>query len=417
MEVKLGYGKKGVELLIPDGNLELVRPKEEMGRPAAYLDEVLDGGDIQKIVKGRSVCILPEDCTRDLPHEEIAGYICNRMEGSGKVTVILATGTHSPSDDGNRRIAGYYKNLLRGIKSEVLVHDCFNSKFRGIGRTTHGTEVLANEKVLGHDVYLTFSAMKPHYFAGYSNAYKNLVPGVCAYQTVEENHSLTMDDRSTYGMHPLNPNPERRDNPLAEDILEGCNMILEGKPAYSLSFICSNRSIFWAEFGRIYEATSRGIAEVDRRSAVRIKPADYVIVSPGGSPNDESLYIAQRALELTKKAYSDGAELLFLAECKKGMAHNRKAEENFHLPLKGDLEEILSMREEYRLYSHKPYRFAQLLKRLEAFHMHSSLDDRTVEGIHLKPAGDPQTVVDSWLEENPRARILVFDKANSLAVY
>ena len=37
-----------------------------------------------------------------------------------------------------------------------------------------------------------------------------------------------------------------------------------------------------------------------------VKPVDRLIVSPGGLPNDVDLYIAQRALELTKAAVADG---------------------------------------------------------------------------------------------------------------
>lgn len=55
-----------------------------------------------------------------------------------------------------------------------------------------------------------------------------------------------------------------------------------------------------------------------------VRAADRLIVSPGGLPNDIDLYIAQRALELTKAGVRDGGEVLFfggLSEGDRGRAY------------------------------------------------------------------------------------------------
>ena len=44
--------------------------------------------------------------------------------------------------------------------------------------------------------------MKTHYFAGYSNPIKNFVPGICAFETTEKNHSLALHPHSSFGLHP-----------------------------------------------------------------------------------------------------------------------------------------------------------------------------------------------------------------------
>lgn len=418
MEVRLGYGDETVRLTIADDNVKIVSPSSEDGKSVSSLDDILEQAHpkLSDITRGKSVCILAEDCTRDLPHKEIAKYLCNRLEDAKKVTTIIATGTHDPNEEGNQRIKGYYKSFLAGLESDVLVHDCFKSNFKNLGRTSNGTKIIVNEKVLDHEVYISFSSMKPHYFAGYSNPYKNIVPGVCAFETIQANHSLTFDDRSRSCAHPLHPDQGRRDNPLAADILEGCGFVLKDRPAYALTFLYSASQIFWAAFGKIKEVTREGIAQVDKMASVKVRPADYAIISPGGFPNDGSLYIAQRALELTKKAVRDGGEILFLAECRNGVAHNKEAEEYFHQALKEPVDEILAHTGRYRLYAHKPYRFAQLLKRLSKIHVLSNLDDKTLEDIHLSPVKNAQEVVDSWLKIKPDARVLVFANANSLAV-
>jgi nickel-dependent lactate racemase len=142
-----------------------------------------------------------------------------------------------------------------------------------------------------------------------------------------------------------------------------------------------------------------------------------LIVSPGGLPNDIDLYIAQRALELTKSAVTDGGQILFLAACPNGVGE-KKTMENFYDRLTAPIDRILkSIESEYKLYSHKPYKFAQMIRRLRRISIHSQMPDNLVEAAHLYPAHDPQAVVDDWLTEQPDAKIIVVDGANKIALY
>jgi nickel-dependent lactate racemase len=148
-----------------------------------------------------------------------------------------------------------------------------------------------------------------------------------------------------------------------------------------------------------------------------VTPSERLIVSPGGLPNDVDLYIAQRALELTKNAVIDGGEVLFLAACPNGIGE-KKTMENFYDRLTLPLDEVLkSIESEYKLYSHKPYKFAQMIRRLRRIWMHSEIADDLVEAAHLYPTHDPQAVVDGWLAEQPGAKITIVDGANKIALY
>jgi nickel-dependent lactate racemase len=142
-----------------------------------------------------------------------------------------------------------------------------------------------------------------------------------------------------------------------------------------------------------------------------------IIVSPGGYPEDKSLYHAQRAVELTKNAVADGGEILLIAECKDGVAPE-EAIENFYRKLTAPLDEVLStIHDKYHLYEHKAYKFAELLKRISCVKMYTNLDAQTVEAAHLEKVDDPQAVVDEWIAKDPKTKILVFDKGNKIAVY
>ena len=78
---------------------------------------------------------------------------------------------------------------------------------RDVGRTSRGTQVLVNVLADEADVFLVVSDVKVHYFAGYSNPVKNFLPGISAFRTVEQNHSLALLEESTHGLHPWHPDP------------------------------------------------------------------------------------------------------------------------------------------------------------------------------------------------------------------
>jgi nickel-dependent lactate racemase len=142
-----------------------------------------------------------------------------------------------------------------------------------------------------------------------------------------------------------------------------------------------------------------------------------LIVSPGGLPNDVDLYISQRALELTKEAVVDGGEVLFVSACVKGIG-DEGTMENFYDRLTQPIEDILgSVPGEYRLFSHKPYKFAQMIRRLGRIWVYSEIADELLTAAHLYPTHDAQSVVDGWVAADPNVQITIVDGANKIALY
>ena len=161
---------------------------------------------------------------------------------------------------------------------------------------------------------------------------------------------------------------------------------------------------------------SNAFEVADQRNVHTVNPVDRLIVSPGGAPNDVDLYIAQRALELTKSAVADGGEVLFLSACPRGIGEPHTME-NFYSRLTAPIETILnSIEGQYVLYSHKPYRFAQMIHRLRRLWVHSQIPADLLQAAHLHPTDNPQAVVDTWLAEQPDTKILIVDGANKVAL-
>jgi nickel-dependent lactate racemase len=428
MKVDLHYSKSTLTLHIPDTNVqEVIRPWQ-IDEPAAggdnttllrqaLTDEQI--GAFRNEIAGKQLCVLVDDGTRDEPLDDIFRELFALLRSSSLVQFIICTGTHEPETPENNAITKQIEQAAKktGIGHfRIHTHDCERDRFSNAGRTSRGTKVIFNSLANDANVFLVLSDVKVHYFAGYSNPIKNFLPGICALETAEQNHSLALNEKSTFGVHPWHKDVSRKNNPLAEDQLEGMRLIVKARPVYALVTISAARKITWARFGLAETVCAEAFSTVDWKNTHTVRPVARLIVSPGGLPNDTSLYIAQRALELTKNAVADGGEILFLAACPNGPGE-KKTLEDFYNRLTDPIDQILSsIQREYRLYSHKPYKFAQLIKQLRRIWMYSEMPDNLIEAAHLHPTHNPQAVVDNWLAEQPNTKIIVADGANKIAL-
>ena len=426
MKVDIHYGDGNVSLEIPEDNVaNIIRPwqDEEQADNQAILRQALtatQAEDFQKTIAGKRLCVLLDDGTRGEPLEDIFEQLFAVLRTSSFVRFIICTGTHEPATPQNARITAQIEKSATKAdinNFETHAHDCEQAEFASAGTTSRGTEIIYNALADDADVFLALSDVKVHYFAGYSNPIKNFVPGICAFRTAEQNHSMALDDKSTFGIHPWHSDSNRRNNPLADDQLEGMQLIVKERPVFTLITITTSGQIRWAKLGPIEPVSAEAFAAVDQRNTHSVKPTERLIVSPGGMPNDIDLYIAQRALELTKDAVMDGGEILFLAACPNGVGE-AKTMENFYHRLTMPIEEIFhSIESQYKLYSHKPYKFARLIQRMRRINIYSQIPDDLIRAAHLFPVHDPQAVIDVWLIEEPNARITIVDGANKIALY
>ncbi|MFX1508982.1 MAG: lactate racemase domain-containing protein [Promethearchaeota archaeon] len=426
-ELQLRYGNDHIQLSVPEKNIgEIIQPRKQQastdvpGTLRKALDSPL-GQSVQEIIANRRVGVLIEDGTRAEPHEIFLEELTPYLEAAKHLTFMIATGSHEPNSVRNQEII---RTIEKSCKVnnldpyQVIVHDALQSPCKLVGATTRGTEVRVNEIALQLDAFVVAADMKNHYFAGYSNVLKNFLPGICDFNTIEANHSLALNSESTFGRHPFHPDPTRRTNPVAEDMFEGMNLILGNRPVFLLATVTSGPYIIWAKSGEMRPVTREGIRVIDESASFTVPVTDHIIVTPGGNPQDESLYNAQRGLELTKNAVRDNGEILLLAECPKGIAPTPKAREFFYDYLIMPLPEMMAkIRDNYRLYTHKSWKFGELIQRLKRVWLYTSLDKDQVETAHISYAINPQKVVDSWLQADSSAQIHIFHDANKIAVY
>ena len=426
MKVPLHYGRDIIILHIPDKNIsQLIQPwhNDKIEPNQTLVSDALttqQTKNFQDRIAGKTLCVLLTDGTRDMPIDDIFEKLFTLLQKTSHILFLICTGTHNADTVANAEIKE--KIAHAAAKAELVnfqthTHDCQRTQFINAGKTSHGTEVMFNAVIKDADVFLVLSDIKCHYFAGYSNPVKNFVPGICSYETTEQNHSLALDDRSTYGSHPWHSNPSKRSNPLANDQLEAMELIVKDRGVYALVTISTSGKIQWIGFDHADKITPKALDLVDKMNTHAVTPSDRLIVSPGGLPNDIDLYIAQRALEMTKSAVKDNGEILFISACPQGIGQERTTE-NFYDRLTAPLDEVLqSIQAQYKLFSHKPYKFARLIQRLRKIWMYTQIPDNLVESIHLYPTDDPQRIVDRWLTENPDIKITIVSGANKIALY
>jgi lactate racemase len=428
MLVSLPYSSGFVEIDIPDHNIGYYQQKQNKSVKTDNLHQMnhaLDnplGRRLEDLIMNKNVMCLIYDASRKVPQIDFLNATFPRLIKAKSVNVILTTGTHDSETPENKAIISDVAGIARSNKLNVdklLIHDCHKDKMAHVGRTkSHGNDIYINEHLQYVDIFLVFSDMKNHYFAGYSNAIKNFFPGVAGYNSIERNHSLAMDTKSKFGYHPLHPEPSRRNNPLAQDMLEAYHLVKKDKPVFLLATVTSGMDIVWVKAGKLEQVLPLGISEVDKHFSVKVNPTDNMIVSSGGYPNDESLYMAQRALELTRAGVNDGGEILFLAECRNGIGP-KKSIENFYQPLTDAIDDILKKFEnrKYIMYAHKTYKFALMIKELKKIYVKSTMTDKSISKIHLTPVSDAQNIINNWIKNNPDTKINIFGEGNKISVH
>lgn len=426
MNIKLHYGPDFVSFSVPESRIaNIIKPwknplvsdnkdviKDSISNPYSQ--------NIARDFSGKKLCILLPDYTRDIPVYEILSELQTLIKKSSFVKFIICTGTHDPEAEGNKKIVDSITAMCKNINPDsfdVFLHDCRASFFTSLGKTSRGTEIVYNNIIDDCELFLVLSDVKFHYFAGYSNPVKYFVPGIGSFSTVEANHSLALDERSTFGVHPWHSNPARQDNPVARDQLECMERILAGRKVLAFVTISSSGKIQWAGLGDAKTVTRQAFDITDKSNMKNILPVKYLIVSPGGTPNDIDLYISQRALELTKQAVLEKGEVLFISACPNGIG-SKITLENFYQPLCQPLDKIFELANaDYRLFSHKPYKFAEMIKRLSKIWVYSEMEPKLIKDAHLYPTDNIQDIVDKWVETDPEAQITIVDGANKIALY
>ncbi len=386
IEVPYAAGTEVVE--VPDGNLgEVVYPKDirtpdkvsiiknAINRPLK--SEPL--GDF--IAGGKNILVIVNDATRPTPTGKIIGVLQEHLK-ERNVRYLVATGMHrAPTSEEYRYIFGH---IYDDIKDQVFSHDAKNSEMVTLGTSKNGTVIKLNKMVADADRIIVISSVEPHYFAGYTGGRKSFLPGVSAYETIEQNHklALSMDAQAL----------RLEGNPVNED-MEDAMSAFSGKHIFSIMVVLNKHHGTCACFaGDLRESFRKATKKADDVFVISIRKKADVVVAVTAFPYDIDLYQSQKALDNAKYAVRDGGVIILVSACRDGVGPPTFLN---LLSSASTAQEVLEkIHHGYKLGYHKAAKMAEIGLKCSMMAV-TKLPPEISKKAHLEPMDSLQKAVDT----------------------
>lgn len=402
VSIDVPYGSDTITVRVPPENLAgVIRPNPassvgELDTVDAALRDPIDSEPFADFVShpGHETLVIVNDAARPTPTARVLPLLLELAE-SDDFYFAVATGAHGPPTQDE--FLWIFGDRSQKVASRVFVHDSRNTKeMQRLGITSRGTSVAFNQVALDADRIVILSSVEPHYFAGYTGGRKSLLPGLAAFETIEQNHSLA-----------LLPNVEPlalEGNPVHEDMVEAL-LLLGDKPVFSINLVLDGD-------GRIYAATAGELsasfmAATERANEVYVAPirdrAD-VVVSVARHPLDRDLYQIQKSLEHGLLALEEGGVLILVSKCWGGVG-----EDSYMEPIRrcGDPARVLEhVRTNREFGCHKAGRLARAALHAKLFAV-TDLDPNIPRRVFMEPYSFLQQAIENALRlAGPDAQLL-----------
>lgn len=417
MKVLLAYGRAGLEVELPDRNVEVIEPIDVPGladEHAAILDALrhpLCTAPLAALANARDrVVIVVNDGTRPMPSARVLPPLLAELAHVPReqITILVATGTHrANTPEELDRMLG--PQIARGYR--VVNHDARDdASLTYLGLSSRGTAIYLNRLYLEASVRILTGFVEPHFFAGFSGGPKPAMPGLAGLRTVLANHGPRMI------AHPNAAFGILEGNPIHEEQRE---IALLSAPTFSLNVALNKRHEItgvWA--GEMLAAHADAVRFV-RRTAMRPIRGEYdvVLTTNSGYPLDQNLYQGVKGLAAAARAVRQGGAIVLAAECADGLpAHGTYAD---LLRAARDPESLLATVEGAPTPLADGWQAqiqAQILRRA-AVYLHSTLPDAQVREALLTPIHDVAATVRTLLaERGPNASLLVLPQGPQTVV-
>ncbi len=384
VEMKLKYGKKEVELSLPDKNiLQVLKLKEQeiLPKPEDKLRKLLRDplgcSSLKELIlkkKAQKILIIVNDVTRPTPYKTILPPLLSELKETWikkeNISFMVATGIHrSNSKEELGNVFG--EDLIGAYK--FINHNADSPDLHYLGKLKSGNELWINPIAISSDFIITTGVIVPHYFAGFSGGRKSILPGISGRKTIENNHAQMI--------HPNARSSNLEGNPIHEDMQEAVKKV---EIDFNVSVVTDeNYKIVEIVAGELHKSWQKGVELCKKIYLCPIKKkAEVVIASAGGYPKDINVYQAQKALNNAYQAVKPGGTIILLAKCDEGYgeATFEKWIEEANTP--DDI--IKRFKRQFVLGGHKAYAIAKLAKEVEVI-LISSLPKKKVRKLFFIP--------------------------------
>lgn len=399
MRFKVHYGCGIEDVAVPDTcTVEVLEGKdcgdvdedrivrEGIGNPldAPPLEEFLDGGRL---------LIFTNDGDRPTPTWRILGNFIDKIKDRPDTKIVVGCGTHKPpTEEDYRFIFGDFYEVLKDKIGYHAAKDKDNLVH--FGTTKRGNDIYMNKWVAWADKLLITGSVEPHYFAGFTGGRKWVI-GWGGFETIERNHILALKDEAcTLALD---------GNPIHEE-LEEWNRTID-KPKFCINIVQDKDlrigACFAGDMDRVFEECVK--VGHGMYSANTEGDAD-VVVTVSRAPQDSNLYQALKAQEHGKLAMKDGAILILVAECRRGLGPTHFGE----MLRSAKPDELLrNIETQFHLGQHKIAKLLNTMMKGKVWVV-TDLPAEDVAAVQMEKFSSTQAAVDKALEVmGPKAKIIV----------
>ncbi len=326
-EEKIPFGEKILSFNFPSGwEKKTLRPNPSLSfdHPNEAILQALENpvhsAPLHEIAKpGQKVAIVISDITRlwvrtDLFLPSILQVLNQKGVKDEDILLIVATGSHRDnSPEEIRKIVG--KEVFQKVR--VLNHHASEPEpLTHLGRTPFGTEIRINRFAVESDLTIVTGGITFHSLSGFSGGRKGILPGISGYDTIQQNHRLSLKEGG--GVLETVRKGEMEQNPVSQDMLAAGRML----PNTFLFNVVVNEDgkLVQAVSGDLEKAHLEGCRTAKSNSSVFIKEkGDVVLASPGGYPWDISLFQSIKTLENASFAAEEARTIILVTECRDGL--------------------------------------------------------------------------------------------------
>ena len=393
MDIRLAYGKKGLDINLPEEGLTVIEPKFVPGlsdERKAFIDSLrrpIGCPPLMELIKSKdSIAIVFSDITRPVPNRRIIPWLLQELNGVSKDRIILinATGMHRANTTeeliqmlGEEVVRNYRIINHNAQKKEEMVY---------LGRSKAGGEIWINGDYIRADVKILTGFIEPHFFAGFSGGPKSVLPGISGEETVMHNHGANMlnNPKANWGI--------TDGNPLWEEIRE---VALVTNPTFIINVTLNKEKKITGVFsGEMNLAHQNGV-EFARKTVMRPVPYlfDLVITTNSGYPLDLNLYQTVKGMSAASQIVKKGGAIICVSQCSDGIPEHG----NYRriLQMGKNPEEILKIVEApgFSMFDQWEAQIQAKIQTKARVYLHSELPEREVVACHLEPIKDIENTV------------------------
>ncbi|MCL5279264.1 MAG: nickel-dependent lactate racemase [Planctomycetes bacterium] len=399
MNVRLAYGKSGLDVTLPDGlAVDVVRPNhvEALADQAEAVRDALlhpiSSRPLRELVNpSDTIGIVCNDITRPTPYGIILPVLLQELRpvSDEAITFLIANGTHRfGTPEELRTVLGEeIVDRFRVVQNDA--HD--REAHARVGTTADGNEVWIHKEYLRCDVRILTGFIEPHFFVGFSGAGKACMPGLAALETILRNHCARNMD------HPGATWAVTHGNPIWEEIREAA---LLAAPTFLLNVTLNrDKQITGVFAGDMDRAHEHGCEFVKQRALAPVPvPYDIVITSNAGSPLDLNLYQAVKGMSAAAQIVKKGGAIILAADCWDGIPeHGRYQRLLFEATSPRSLLERVRADDCHCQDAWQAQIHAQVCAKADVYLFSHNLTDEQIERALLKPCRDVAGTVEQLL--------------------